>query len=868
MDRPNNLPRRTCDLNAKDPETGPAGDGNGTSPRLVGRLLLLSAILFASSTPVLAGATTGRIAGIVKDPSGAIVQGGQVTIKNLESGTTRSANTDAEGRYVFDVVPPGSYQASATAKGFAVTVHDRVSVTEGREATVNFELSIGRNTTAVSVAAQAITADSETIAPARARTSDTASLLASIPGVSLYGNGGVSSLPAIHGMADDRVRVTVDGMSLISACANHMNPPLSYIDPTSVRAIKVIAGITPVSAGGDSIGGSISVTSSEPEFAAAGQGSLLKGEAGTFYRSNGSGYGTNLGFTIAGENLTLAYNGSISHSDNYAAAADFRVAGPAAAGKGWLAGNEVGSSRYESQNHLLALAWRHKDHLIEFGLGLQNIPYQGFPNQRMDMTSNRNIRANIRYSGQHKWGVLEARVYGDLTRHKMDFGNDKQSIYGSAATILAPGMPMDTKGLNLGGVVKADIVLSGRDIVRVGVDAQRYRLNDWWPPSPSVLPPGYTSGGMAPDTFVNIRNGQRDLAGVFTEWEARWNPRWITLLGVRSDTVFMNAGPVQGYNNGMMYNGMPLYPVTTFNSADRQRTDANFDATAMARYAARPTLDFELGYARKTHSPNLYERYAWSTNRMAMEMVNFAGDGNYYVGNLGLKPEVAHTVSVTGAWHDRAKERRWVTVTPYLTYVQDYINAIRCPATVCGSSDAVTANLTATTGFVYLQFANQPARLYGADVSGQSLLAKTGYGSFTTTGTVNIVRGENRKTGDNLYNIMPATANLAMVHRLRRWTNTLEEQLVDAKSSVSQVRNELRTGGYALTNLRTSYDLRKVRFDAGVENILNKFYAAPLGGAYVGQGPTMSGPTIPWGIPVPGRGRSFYVGMTMKFSTD
>ena len=70
-------------------------------------------------------------------------------------------------------------------------------------------------------------------------------------------------------------------------------------------------------------------------------------------------------------------------------------------------------------------------------------------------------------------------------------------------------------------------------------------------------------------------------------------------------------------------------------------------------------------------------------------------------------------------------------------------------------------------GFVYLQFVNQSARLYGVDVSGHSLLAKTGsYGSFTATGVLNSVRGENRTTGDNLYNIMPVNAKLAVVHSL------------------------------------------------------------------------------------------------------
>ncbi len=122
----------------------------------------------------------------------------------------------------------------------------------------------------------------------RAATSDTASLLRDVPGVSLYGAGGVSSLPSIHGLADDRLRIKVDGMDLISACGNHMNPALSYMDPSNVGSIEVFSGIAPVSVGGDSIGGAILVESAAPEFAAAGQGMPRKGEAGVFYRSNGN----------------------------------------------------------------------------------------------------------------------------------------------------------------------------------------------------------------------------------------------------------------------------------------------------------------------------------------------------------------------------------------------------------------------------------------------------------------------------------------------------------------------------------------------------------------------------------------------------
>ena len=138
----------------------------------------------------------------------------------------------------------------------------------------------------------------------RPATSDTASLLRNIPGVSLYGAGGVSSLPAIHGLADDRLRIKVDGMDLIASCPNHMNPALSYVDPTNVGTLKVYAGITPVSVGGDSIGGTIVAERprrNSPRPARA----LTKGEVGAFYRSNGNALGRNLSATSPTESFSV-----------------------------------------------------------------------------------------------------------------------------------------------------------------------------------------------------------------------------------------------------------------------------------------------------------------------------------------------------------------------------------------------------------------------------------------------------------------------------------------------------------------------------------------------------------------------------------
>ena len=713
----------------------------------------------------------------------------------------------------------------------------------------------------------AVPTDEESLQNLRAATNDSAGLLRNIPGVSLYGAGGVSSLPAIHGLADDRLRIKVDGMDLISACGNHMNPPLSYIDPSNVESTQVFAGIAPVSVGGDSIGGAIQLNSPAPEFAAPGQDLLNTGEVGAFYRSNGDVSGGNLRATIASETLSVTYAGSTVEADNYTAGGDFKAAGPAAAGRGWLDADEVGSSAYKATNQSLAFALRNADHLVELKLGLQDIPYQGWPNQRMDMTGNDSEQINLRYQGRYDWGGLEARVYQETTRHRMQFGDDKLYWYGpnnvpdsdgvpcvpsGGANGCAAGMPMDTKGKNTGLALKGDIPLSTRDRLRVGAEVQRYRLDDWWDPS---------GKGMWPDVFWNIRDGERDRLAVFAEWEADWNTQWLTQVGVRHETVDMNAGDVQGYST--TYSAADA---AAFNAADREKTDHNLDWTALARYTPAATQTYEFGVARKTRSPNLYERYTWSTHGMSMRMINWTGDGNGYVGNLDLNPETAHTLSATADWHDASGEQWGLQVTPYITYVDDYIDAERCSGAAGMGAVCTSANLTQEDAFVYLRFVNQDARLYGIDVSGFMPLARTErLGTFTLNGLLNYVRGENRTTGDNLYNIMPLNTTLAVVQRLGGWTGSVEWLWVDAKDRLSWERNEQGTDSYDLFHLRGSYAWKQVRLDVGVENLFDRLYSHPLGGAYLGQGKTMSGTDVAWGTTVPGMGRSFYTALTVKF---
>ena len=151
----------------------------------------------------------------------------------------------------------------------------------------------------------------------QAPTATTTELLAETPGVTLRENGSLGAIPVLHGLGDERTRLVVDGMTVSWACPNHMNPPSSYMSPSHAARMTVMPGITPVSVGGDSLGGTIAIDSTEPEFAEKDQRVRLVVNSSGFYRSNGQNYGGSFTEWTAGRHLAFGYNGSWAINDNY-----------------------------------------------------------------------------------------------------------------------------------------------------------------------------------------------------------------------------------------------------------------------------------------------------------------------------------------------------------------------------------------------------------------------------------------------------------------------------------------------------------------------------------------------------------------------
>ncbi|OJW66534.1 MAG: TonB-dependent receptor [Sphingomonadales bacterium 63-6] len=674
------------------------------------------------------------------------------------------------------------------------------------------------------------------IARRQASTSDTAAILTRIPGVSTVTGGGFSSMPSIRGLSEQRLTVLVDGQAIDMSCPNDMNSPLSYTDPQNVASIRVLTGIAPVSKGGDNIGGVIAVDAAPPQFA-TGDAVLITGEASTFYRSNGDGFGGAVRLTAASHHVSATYTGSYTQSDQYDGGGDDGM---------------VRSSEYAKTDHALALAVQSGSSLFQLKGGYHFSPYEGFVNQWMDMTSNKSWFLNGSYRGVFNWGKLDlAAAYRD-TDHVMNFLEDK----------LPGAMPMNTEVHSFDASAKVELPVSMHDTLRLGGEYHHQWLDDYWPPVAGTAM-------MSPDTYVNVNAATRDRIGAYAEWERHWSDRLFTVAGLRYDRVEMNTGDVQPYNPmdpipmggmggmGTMDMGMGMAnpdvgAANAFNAADHKRTDNNWSGSFVLTWRASDMASLELGYAHKARSPNIYERYTWGVGGMASQMIGWYGDGNGYVGNLDLKPERADTVSA--ALDLGGGSQGWsLRIAPYYTHVSDYIDA--------QFVQVLTDMMGMPSPFVQLKFANQEAEFYGVDVSGGvDLWRGEGQDGTRLNAAASWLRGDNLTDGGPVYRQMPFNARLSLDHRQGALELGAELQWVAEKTRVDATRNEPVTGDYALVNLSAAYTIAGIRLSLEAENLFDRAYALPLGGMSLGD----------YGAtgdlrPVPGRGRSINVGLSTRF---
>lgn len=117
------------------------------------RLLMLALSLWVGSAGhAIAQSGTGQIDGSVKTDQGDLVPGVSVTLRNQQSGVTRTVTTEADGQYRFQGLLPGVYTVRAELQGFNTEEARDLAITIGFDLKQDFTLKVQSVNETVTVA--------------------------------------------------------------------------------------------------------------------------------------------------------------------------------------------------------------------------------------------------------------------------------------------------------------------------------------------------------------------------------------------------------------------------------------------------------------------------------------------------------------------------------------------------------------------------------------------------------------------------------------------------------------------------------------------------------------------------------------------
>ena len=253
--------------------------------RLLALLLLCPAAAFPAHLAAQSvTSANGALNGIVKDASGAVLQGAKIVLQ--PTGT--SSATDAQGSFVIRDLKPGTYTATISYVGFAPFT-STIQVGTNQPSILNATLSVGANAQHVDVNANLIgdaaaineTRTSENILNVETDVeiqslpnANVADALGRLPGVSLQRNEGEGQYVQIRGTEPRLSNTTIDGVIVPGPDPQVRQVDLDTIPAGLVGSVAINKTLS-ANQDGDAIGGSVDLrikqaTSDSPTIAVTG----------------------------------------------------------------------------------------------------------------------------------------------------------------------------------------------------------------------------------------------------------------------------------------------------------------------------------------------------------------------------------------------------------------------------------------------------------------------------------------------------------------------------------------------------------------------------------------------------------------------
>src|ERR1700692_540260 len=123
----------------------------------VALFILIVGIFF--SIPAKAQVTGATLSGTITDPSGSVIAGAEVSIKNTGTGIVRTVTTDSAGLFSVPNLDPGTYEVAISSPGFNKAVQSNLTLSVGQQQTLNIALKVGEATQTVTVEESAPTVE-------------------------------------------------------------------------------------------------------------------------------------------------------------------------------------------------------------------------------------------------------------------------------------------------------------------------------------------------------------------------------------------------------------------------------------------------------------------------------------------------------------------------------------------------------------------------------------------------------------------------------------------------------------------------------------------------------------------------------------
>ena len=127
------------------------------------RALLAALFLVSVSSSGFAQIISATVSGTVKDQTQAVLPGADVVVKNVATGATRQAVTDANGYFTIPGLPPGTYETRASLQGFGTAI-ERVTLAVAEDAALTLTLKVSATEETITVVGAAALVDTRSAA--------------------------------------------------------------------------------------------------------------------------------------------------------------------------------------------------------------------------------------------------------------------------------------------------------------------------------------------------------------------------------------------------------------------------------------------------------------------------------------------------------------------------------------------------------------------------------------------------------------------------------------------------------------------------------------------------------------------------------